>query len=199
MDTRTIAFYDAEAARFADMNEEMFPAGGPHLARFIEMLPARAAVLDFGAGSGWFAHWLGKAGHRVHATDASPGLARLAAERYGVAVEVMAFEALDADAAYDGIWCSFSLLHDTREALPGHLARLARAAKPGAALYLGMKEGEGSRRDHHGRRYIYVTEPGLAGLLADAGFSAPEIERGTGACLGKPENFFHAYARRLGG
>jgi len=66
-------------------------------------------------------------------------------------------------------------LHDTREAMPGHLARLARALGPGGWLYLGLKEGAGESRDKLGRRYTYFGEAEIGALLQAAGFAEPEI------------------------
>ena len=131
-------------------------------------------MLDFGCGSGWAAHALEGQGFRVSALDGSAGLAEEARRRYGIAVRVARFEELDDDALHGGIWASFCLLHDSRAAMPGPLARLARALAPGGWLYLGLKEGAGERRDRLGRRYTYFGEAEIGALLAAAGF--PEVE-----------------------
>ncbi len=194
-DSETLAFYDAEAAAYAayasDKSERV------SLARFAARLEPGTSVLDFGCGSGWAAHALEGQGFRVSALDGSAGLAAEARRRYGLEVRVARFEELDDDGLYGGIWASFCLLHDTREAMPGHLARVHRALESGGWLYLGLKEGAGESRDRLGRRYTYFGEAEIGGLLAVAGFPDPEIatEQSTGYD-GSPTSALHILARR---
>ena len=171
-DTGTLAFYDTEAAAYATYSSDK--AERKWLARFAARLEPGASVLDFGCGSGWAADAFARQGFRVSALDGSAGLAAEARRRYGVVVRVARFEALDDEGRHGGIWASFCLLHDTREAMPGHLARLHRALEPGGWLYLGLKEGAGESRDRLGRRYTYFGEAEIGGLLVGAGF--PELE-----------------------
>ncbi len=196
-DRETIAFYDAEPGRYADMVARELTDAPPELARFAAALPPGARVLDLGCGPGWAAAWLAARRFAVDATDASAGMAAEARRRHGLEIRVEPFEALGVHAIYDGIWCAFALLHDTRAALPGHLARIARALRPGGRLYLGMKEGEGERRDTLGRHYIYVSQPEIEALLAEAGFGeiAAERDRVRG-CTGAIEPVLHLFARR---
>ncbi len=197
MDPRTIAFYDTEPGRYAEMVARELTAPPPELARFAAALPAGGRVLDLGCGPGWAAAWLAARGFAVDATDASAGMAAEGRRRHGVEIRVEPFEALAADGLYDGVWCAFALLHETRDALPGHLARIARALKPGGILYLGMKEGAGEARDALGRRYVYVAAPELEAMLAGAGLVGVSIGRDrVRGCAGVVEPVLHAVARR---
>lgn len=199
MDRETIAFYDAEAAAYADTMARDWPDGPPMLARFAARLAPGGRVLDLGCGPGQDAARLAAMGFAVDAMDASEGLAAEARRRHGIAVRVASFDALDAEALYDGVWAAFSLLHDSRAALPRHLARIARALKPGGALYLGLKEGEGEARDSLGRRYFYVRAAEIAARLAEAGFAAPEIGRDEGTGMaGTREPLLHVLTLRAG-
>lgn len=196
MDPETIAFYDARPGDYADMVERESPDGSPQLAAFAASMPAGGRVLDFGCGPGWAAAWLAARGFEVDATDGSAGLAAEGRRRYGVEIRIEGFADLAAERIYDGVWCSFALLHDSRTAFPGHLSRLARALKPGGLLYLGMKAGEGEKRDSLGRRYFYLGEADLAAALRDAGFGTPKIEaEELVGCAGTPETCLHATAR----
>jgi len=194
-DSETLAFYDGEAAAYAayasDKGERVA------LARFAARLEPGTSVLDFGCGSGWAAHEFAEQGFRVSALDGSAGLAEEALRRYGVVVRVARFEELDDEGLHGGIWASFCLLHDTREAMPGHLARLHRALEPGGWLYLGLKEGAGESRDRLGRRYTYFGAAEIGTLLRSAGFPAPEIaaEQSTGYD-GSKSGILHILARR---
>lgn len=196
-DPETLDFYDREAPVYADYAAKT--AEHPWLQRFADRLAPGARVLDFGCGSGWAAHALGQSGFDVTALDGSAGLAAEARRRYGLAVRVARFDEFDETAAYDGIWASFSLLHDSRDAMPGHLARLHRGLVPGGWLYLGLKEGTGEHRDKLGRRYAYYGADEIAGLLDAAGFHDVEttLKRSEGYD-GSMTGILHAFARRGG-
>ncbi|MEL6765601.1 MAG: class I SAM-dependent methyltransferase [Pseudomonadota bacterium] len=196
-DTATIAFYDTNAADYAAAAS--CPEGFDHLGRFMADLPAGASVLDFGCGDGWAAGRLAAEGFDVLGMDASEGLLALAGARPGVRVRRAFFEALDDRAAYDGVWASFSLLHAPRAALPGHITRIARALRPRGRLYLGLKEGEGERRDALGRLYSYFAPGEVADHLAAAGFEPPEIERVPGTGMANDcTHYLHFHTRRAG-
>ena len=194
-DSETLAFYDGEAAAYATYSSNK--AERVWLARFAGRLAPGTRVLDFGCGSGWASHAFKGRGFRVSAFDGSAGLAAEARRRYGVEVRVGRFEELDEVGLFGGVWASFCLLHDTRDAMPGHLARLARALEPGGWLYLGLKEGAGESRDKLGRRYTYFGEAEIGGLLRAAGFPAPEItvEQSAGYD-GTKTGMMHILARR---
>ncbi|MEM6356149.1 MAG: class I SAM-dependent methyltransferase [Pseudomonadota bacterium] len=193
-DDETIAFYDANAADYAAA--ATCAEGFEHLDRFIADLPAGAGVLDFGCGEGWAAGRLAAAGFDVLGMDASEGLLAIAGARPGVKVRRALFEDLNERRAYDGIWASFSLLHAPRASLPGHLARIARALRPGGRLYLGLKEGTGEQRDRLGRRYSYFMADEVSRHLRDAGFEAPSIDRVEGRGMtGDAEFFLHFHTR----
>ncbi|PRY93416.1 methyltransferase family protein [Hasllibacter halocynthiae] len=163
-DARTLAAYAAHASDYASRFR-----GPPDadLLAFVSLLPDGARVLDLGCGPGGAARHLADMGHTVDAVDASPAMVRLARAR-GVRARVADFDALDAEDAYHGVWANFSLLHAPRRALPGHLAAIARALRPGGALHIGLKLGRGERRDRLGRLYAYWTEGEVAALLREA-------------------------------
>ncbi|MEM9147919.1 MAG: class I SAM-dependent methyltransferase [Pseudomonadota bacterium] len=193
MDDQTLAFYAAEAEAYADLVTGDF--GRIWLERFAERLPQGARVLDWGAGHGWAAAWLRDQGFAVEATDGSEDLAAVGRTRFGLEVRVEPFGALDAEAAFDGLWSSFALLHVPRARFAGHLAQAARALRPGGLLYLGLKEGTGEARDRLGRHYTYFGRGDLAAALAAAGFEPPEIlgDQAMGMA-GAAEPCLHAYA-----
>lgn len=172
-DDRTLAFYDHEAPVYSGASAEA--ENTPVLQEFVSRLPEGAAVLDFGCGSAWAASRFRELGHDVSAFDGSEGLAAQAREKYGIDVTVGRFEDFDETDAYDAIWASFCLLHDSRVAMQGHLARLHRALRPCGQLYLGLKEGTGEQRDTLDRLYVYYTEPEIRGLLDTAGFEVAHI------------------------
>lgn len=196
MDRETLAYYSDEAQTYAEFIGDA--DDNPWLLKFMSMLPEGAAVLDFGCGHGWASAVMAARGFDVTPLDGAPGFAGIARDCYGLEMRVQTFEALDDVAAFDGIFASFSLLHDSQAALPGHLARLRRAARPGAVLYLGLKEGEGSGRDDLGRLYYYFGEQELTDALTDAGWGDLTFRRRTAQGLaGKDEAVLHFYAKAV--
>ncbi|MDF2233310.1 class I SAM-dependent methyltransferase [Albimonas sp. CAU 1670] len=178
-DAATLAWYDGAAADYDAWSAPFNGGEDGTLARFLAGLPAGARVIDLGCGAGHAAAAMMAAGLSVRALDASAGLVSRARAR-GVPAEVGRFETLEDVAAYDGAWISFSLLHAPLASWPDVLARVARALRPGGLLFLGLKEGEGERRDRLGRRYAYIREPGLRALLAQAGFAEIEVSTSRG-------------------
>ncbi len=172
-DDKTIAFYDRESPVYSEYAASFDDV--PALQDFASRLTAGSKVLDFGCGSAWAANRFRELGFQVHGFDGSEGLAAEARKKYGIEVTVGRFEDFNQVNAYDGIWASFCLLHDSRDAMPDHLARLHRALTPGGQLYLGLKEGTGSHRDSLDRLYVYYTEPEIRGLLDAAGFNVARI------------------------
>ncbi|MYF88624.1 MAG: methyltransferase domain-containing protein [Boseongicola sp. SB0676_bin_33] len=179
-DRETLDVYGRMAGNYAAMVHR--ERNDLHLEAFIKSLPARARVLDLGCGPGRAAARMARSGLQVDAWDASPEMAAIARERFGLEVRVAAFDALDADAVYDGIYANFSLLHAPRSEMPGHLDRVAKALTAHGLFHIGIKTGVGERRDSLGRFYEYYEESELAGLLETAGFET--LSRATGAEAG---------------
>lgn len=151
-------YYNEKAAEFfsSTVGVDMTPLHE----RFLAGLPAGAAILDAGCGSGRDARIFADRGYRISAFDASPVLAELASTHCGFEVTVRRFEEVEDVACFDGIWCCASLLHVAEADLPDVLARLWRALRPGGALYVSFKHGQGERM-HHGRRFTDADEPTL--------------------------------------
>ncbi|MBT0959499.1 class I SAM-dependent methyltransferase [Alphaproteobacteria bacterium KMM 3653] len=166
--TDTLKVYDAKAGDYA----KAFANNAPdkHLARFIAALPTASHVLDLGCGPGTASAQIAAAGHSVDATDGSAEMVAAVTRLHGLPARQMLFDEITGTDIYDGIWANFSLLHAPRAEMPKHLAALARAAKPGALLHIGMKTGTGEGPDALGRFYTYYTEAELTDHLTAAGF-----------------------------
>ena len=165
-DEETLAVYAARADDYAAL---MVAEPGGALKRFAAVLPANARVLDLGCGPGASAAYLASLGHGALAWDATPEMVALAARHPGVKAECRGFDDLPSLRNLDGVWANFSLLHAPRSAMPRHLAAIAAALKPEGLFHLGMKLGEGERRDALGRLYAFYPEHELTDLLREAG------------------------------
>lgn len=133
--------------------------------RFLEKLPEKGYILDFGCGSGRDTLAFRKAGYRVDAVDGSESLCRLASEITGICVRQMLFEELDAEEIYDGIWACSSILHLPKTELSSVLQKVAGALKKGGIFYTSFKYGtfEGMR---NGRYFTDFTEEDFVQFLA---------------------------------
>lgn len=175
-DARTLAAYDARAQDYA----RQFRAKAPDsdLQAFMALLPPGARVLDLGCGPGTASAFLRAAGFVPDPVDASAAMVEMANDRHGIGARQATFDDIEAQAAYDGVWANFSLLHAPRADLPRHLAALHRALKAGGALHLGMKTGEGEGRDRLDRFYTYYSRAALEAQLAGAGFTVIAVREG---------------------
>lgn len=180
-DRRTLAIYDAKAGDYAKLVGRDGP--NPHLQRFLGMVATGGRVLDLGCGPGTASVVMRDAGFDPDPVDASAGMVAHAADTHGLPARQMTFAQLRAEAAYDGVWANFSLLHAPRSALPGHLAAISTALKPQGAFHVGMKTGAGEKRDGLGRQYTYVTAGELRDLLVAAGLTVDYEDTGAGKGL----------------
>lgn len=169
VDRRTIDAYEANATAYAKRFRVIRLT--PPLKAFIDALPSGARVLDLGCGPGDASAHLRAAGIQPDPVDASPAMVALANDRHGIGARLGTFDDVNAEAAYDGVWANFSLLHAPGADLPRHLAAIHRALKPGGLFHIAMKTGSGEVRDRLGRSYTYVGRHELAALLAEAGFT----------------------------
>lgn len=172
----TLAVYDTRAAEYGAKFASDRPY--PRLESFLTRPPPAGRLLDLGCGVGTSAARMRDAGYEVVALDASAGMVAEAATRYGLNAIQGSFDDIPRLGRFDGIWAHFSLLHAARADLPRHLAALHTALRPGAPFLIGMKSGDGEARDALGRRYTYVTEAELSGLLREAGFTLRDTETG---------------------
>ncbi|NCA72456.1 MAG: class I SAM-dependent methyltransferase [Sphingobacteriia bacterium] len=161
-DDPTLAYYEDQAETFFAETIDVDMA--PLYARFLARVPPGGHLLDAGCGSGRDALAFRRLGYDVNAFEASPALARLASEHCGLPVEVLRFQEVEWENAFDGIWACASLLHVPMAELPEVLGRLGRALKPDGVLYASFKYGAGER-EHGGRRFTDLDETGLAALV----------------------------------
>ena len=125
-------------------------------AAFLDLMPPGASILDAGCGSGRDSAAFIEAGYDVSAIDASPEMVRMA-HQLDVPAREMAFQQVNFNQAFDGIWACASLLHVPRAELVDALRRLRRALRPGGVLYVSLKIGAGETLEPDGRFFSYHT------------------------------------------
>ena len=138
---------------------------------FLSFLKEGDRILDFGCGSGRDTAYFREKGFLVDPTDGSSEMCRLASQYLGTPVTCMEFNGLDADAVYDGIYASASIMHLEYDRLLEVFPKMIRAMKPGAVLYANFKYGD--QDGYLGKRYYtYMTEDRFAAMLE----RFPELE-----------------------
>jgi SAM-dependent methyltransferase len=166
-DPATIAFYQERAPHW------VFHSGERHshqLDAFLDRLPSGAAVLELGCGGGRDAARIRERGFVIDATDATPALVARANQAFDLGARMMAFDELDAESAYAGVWAHASLLHCPRAALPDVLARIHRALTSGGWHFASFKLGESEGRDLFGRLHNFPSSEWLIAAYEQAGF-----------------------------
>lgn len=176
-DKQTIETYNAKAQDYVDLVTTAHPTR--HLQAFMDALPAGGHALDLGCGPGNSAAMMRDHGLVVSAIDASPKMAELGSQKYGLDIRVGTFDDLNEVDVYDGVWASFSLLHAARSDVPRHLAAIHKSLKSGGIFVIGVKTGTGAARDGIGRHYTFFEADELDRMLRDAGFTPLSAETGT--------------------
>jgi SAM-dependent methyltransferase len=176
-DDPTVRFYAENAQTYA--NYALKPSTR-RLGDFLTMLPANAEVLELGCGNGRDSGFILERGYKVTPTDGTPELAAEAARRLGVEVPVLRFEDIEHVGAFDGIWANACLLHVPRAGLPGILARIHRALRPGGIFYASYKAGDEEGQDRFGRHYNYPSSAWLSATYEKLPWTSIGMQGGKG-------------------
>ena len=164
-------YYDAHAKEYAELTVKADMS--PVYDRFLAYLPAGAAILDAGCGSGRDSLCFMKKGYDVTMLDASEGMCWCAEKLTGRKALCMKFDEIEFADRFDGIWACASLLHVSEKELENVLVIFHRALKRDGVLYASWKYGEAERCDGE-RFYCDMTEEKLRRVLARANLKARE-------------------------
>jgi len=162
----SIAFYEQNAEDFFRRSVDADMARGH--GEFTALLEPGARVLDAGCGSGRDALAFSRAGFQVTAIEAAPNLAALARAHAGLPIQVMTFDQIDWQGAFEGVWACASLLHVPRAELASAVRRLRDALTPGGVFWMSFKYGTGERQAGE-RTFTDLDESGARALLAEVG------------------------------
>ena len=175
-DQKTIAAYNGQVDTYLKMVGELDV--DPISLRFIDRLKVSDYVLDLGCGPALASAVMRDKGLCVDPVDAAEAMVKLANDKFNIGARQAQFSDIDATEIYHGVWANFSLLHAQPQDLAAILLALHRALKPQGVLHLGMKLGQGSKRDKYGRYYAYYSQAEFEAHLKGAGFSIEHIELG---------------------
>jgi len=175
-DQKTIDVYNGQVDTYLKMVGVL--EVDPILLRFIDRLRVNDCVLDLGCGPALASAVMRDNGLRVDPVDAAEGMVQLANDKFNIGARQAQFNDINAIGIYHGVWANFSLLHAQTKDFSAVLLALHRALKPEGLLHLGMKLGEGSKRDKYGRYYAYYSQAELELYLNEAGFDLVHAELG---------------------
>jgi len=169
---RTVATYDHIAERYTA--RATYPLE-QELACFKQMVPKGGLVLDVGCGPGQYTRALEARGLRVVGFDLSRGLLRQAQAAGTPRLVCADMRRIPiADECADGCFVCASLLHLPHAQAPQALLEFRRVLRPGGALYVGVKEGEGEKwvagREGYERFFAYYRLEEINRLIWAAGF-----------------------------
>jgi SAM-dependent methyltransferase len=138
--------YDVEAARY-DATRGGVPRARSAARAILALVPERArTLLDVGCGTGLVTERLIRPGLRVFGVDSSPGMARMAAQRVGLALVLGNCHRLPfADASLDAVSAVW-LLHLLPDA-PLVVAECARVLRPGGVFVTTVDKDAGHGTD----------------------------------------------------
>ena len=161
---KTINYYDTNAKEFVEgtLNVD-FKATQD---KFINKLPAKGYILDFGCGSGRDTKYFLAKDFNVDAIDGSLELCKIASEYTNIKVRHMYFNELSIVNKYDGIWACSSILHLSLDDLVDVFKRMSKALKDEGIIYTSFKYGDFSG-ERNGRFFTDMTEDSFAKLIAN--------------------------------
>ncbi len=151
----TFAWYEANAKKYfvgtVDVNMTVL------YTPFLGYMPPYASILDAGCGSGRDTLYFARRGYRVTAFDYSPNLVKLATKLTGQEVFQLAFQDLEYDNQFNGVWACSSLMHVPMNELNDVIFRLSRSMKINGLLYTSFKYGTGEQ-GRNGRLFVDFDE-----------------------------------------
>lgn len=161
---KTINYYDINAKEFVEgtLNVDFKTTQD----KFINKLPAKGYILDFGCGSGRDTKYFLVRDFNVDAIDGSIELCKIASEYTNIKVRHMYFNELSIVNKYDGIWACSSILHLSLDDLVDVFKRMSKALKDEGIIYTSFKYGDFSG-ERNGRYFTDMTEDSFAKLIAN--------------------------------
>ncbi|WP_270511145.1 class I SAM-dependent methyltransferase [Megamonas funiformis] len=161
---KTINYYDINAKEFVEgtLNVDFKVTQD----KFINKLPAKGYILDFGCGSGRDTKYFLAKDFNVEAIDGSIELCKIASEYTNIKVRHMYFNELSIVNKYDGIWACSSILHLSLDDLVDVFKRMSKALKDEGIIYTSFKYGDFSG-ERNGRYFTDMTEDSFAKLIAN--------------------------------
>lgn len=138
------------------------------LRRLMQIVPLGGSVLEVGSGPGREADFIESLGAVVRRTDAAKAFVEVQAGR-GKSVELLNVVTDDLGGLYDAVLALCVLIHVDREQIDAVLRKVQGALRPGGALLVSMRTGEGETGGSY--HTVYWTRDRFSARLMAAGLS----------------------------
>ncbi len=179
-----IDLYERTAAAWDAARRSLTPQELPHIEAFADALPAGAAVLDIGCGTGVPAEMLIGRGLKVTGVDSSPSLIALGRARLPDAEWLVAdMRALALGRRFDGLLAWHSFFHLCPDDQRAMFPIFARHAAPGALLMFTSGSEADVRIGEWQNEPLYhasLSQAEYRSLLAESGFAVLRFTAGAG-------------------
>ena len=113
---------------------------------FIKNIPSGGKILDLGCGTGRDSRWFSEKGFDVTGVDFSKEMLKIAKRIAPKAKFILQdISRLEIKEKFDGVWCSFVLLHSRKKDIFSILKKIRRLLKKNGVLFVATREGAGER------------------------------------------------------
>ncbi len=190
----TIGYYNKYASAIFEQTVELDVEEQRQI--FTENLEEGDTILDLGCGSGRDSLAFYEQGFDVTPLDASEEMCKLAEIHTGLEVLNMAYEDMEFDEVFDGVWGSEALVHVPEDEMPEILGLVIDALCQGGTLYLSFHEGD-FEGNQNGRYFCQYTREKLERILRETG--RLEIQRiwTTGEDGREDDRLIHVLAKKI--
>lgn len=143
----TTLTYNKIAQIYSDRYFDYYKNDLVHLKRFLRKIPDKGEILDAGSGPGGISHFLNLKRYKVVGVDSSSEMVRIATDRIPQALfqEMDIRELVFPEGAFDGVVCSYSLVHIPQKDVLKTLKGFNRVLKTKGVLFLAVHAGEGEK------------------------------------------------------
>jgi len=164
---QTISAYEDYADRYdAIVRHSPNEREQASLKRLVAIAGTSGRVLEVGSGAGYDADFLEGLGVKVRRTDATKRFLELQAAR-GKHGELLDLLTDDLGGPYDAVLALAVLIHVPRDQTDQVLAKIARSLRPGGALLVSMRNGDGETSGNY--HTVLWRRDDFAGRLEAAG------------------------------
>ncbi len=140
--------YDKIAIKYS----KEFSNPSEYLDFFLELIPKKGRILDFGCGVGVDSNYMFSKGFFVTGIDISKGMLEIARKNYPeVSFKLKDIRDIEENGVYDGIVASCSLIHIPKEEVPETLRKFNNLLNKRGIIYISLQEGSSEE--------VFVDEP----------------------------------------
>ena len=188
----TIGYYNKYASAIFEQTVELDME--EQRKAFTGYLEEGDTILDLGCGSGRDSLAFYEQGFDVTPLDASEEMCKLAEIHTGLEVLNMAYEEMEFDEVFDGIWGNEALIHVPEDEIGSVMERVIEALCQGGILYLSFQEGD-FEGIQNGRYFCQYTQEKLERLLKETGRLEIRVTEGNGH--DEDEHLIHVLAKKI--